>query len=94
MYNRKKNEITSKFYDDDSEVNCMEYLNERCFVKVAVKFDNIYFGNSISLQLKLLEADVSKVGCQRKRLISNAIAKPRTEKQQTEDEIEVLPENF
>ena len=103
LYNKKKDKITSTFYEMEDgedmdeggqEVDPMEYLNERCYVKVAIKFDNIYTGgNSIALQVKLLEKNVSRVNKQ--RIMSKAVAKPMVKKQQqTENEEDDLPENY
>ena len=48
-------EITTPFYkmNEDEEVNPKKYLNKKCFVKAAVRFNNIYIGNTTSLQIKL-----------------------------------------
>ena len=63
-------EITTLFYkingDEDEKVNPKKYLNKKCFAKAAVRFNNIYIGNTTSLQIKLEEVSVMN---QRQRLI-------------------------
>ena len=47
-------ESTTPFYkmNEHEEVNPKKYLNKKCFVKAAVRFSNIYIGNTTSLQIK------------------------------------------
>ena len=63
LYHKNKNdEITTPFYDmeKDDEVNPKKFIDERSQVKAAIRFDNIYIGNTISLQTKVVEAKICK----------------------------------
>jgi len=57
IWNKKKNSIQTIFVDEDTneEVNPMELLNKPCYVTAAIKFESIFVGNKVSLQVKLFE---------------------------------------
>ena len=52
-----------------NDIDPLTLLNQKCNVKVCVKVESIFIGSKISLQLKVLEAEVQQQGNQRKRLI-------------------------
>lgn len=57
MWNKKKNQIQSIFVDEETneEINPMTLLNKQCYITAAIKFESIFIGNKISLQVKLFE---------------------------------------
>lgn len=59
----KKNDtftIRSEIYDNEgNQIDPFRLKGNYCKAKVALKLESIYFGNSISLQLKVLEAKVA-----------------------------------
>lgn len=54
---KKTGEITTGIIDDENNtyIDPMSILRKRCYVTAAVKFESIFIGNKISLQLKLYE---------------------------------------
>ena len=67
------NKIISVFYDEETgdQVNPIELLGKACYSRAAIKFESIFIGNKISLQVKLYEAEVKVVSSGTKRLLSN-----------------------
>lgn len=63
MYNKRNDHITSLFIDENTneELDPFQLLNKRCYVTAAIKFESIFIGNKISLQVKLYEAVVKVV---------------------------------
>lgn len=63
MYNKRNDRITSLFIDENTneEIDPFRLLNKRCYVTAAIKFESIFIGNKISLQVKLYEAVVKVV---------------------------------
>lgn len=63
MYNKRNDKITTLFVDESSNeiIDPFRLLNKRCNATVAVKFESIFIGNKISLQVKLYEAVVKVV---------------------------------
>lgn len=57
IWNKKKNTIQTIFVDEETneETNPMDLLNKQCNVTAAIKFESIFIGNKISLQVKLFE---------------------------------------
>lgn len=62
LISSKKNGILTKFYDMDADeekrLDPMEFLETHCDTISAIKFESIYIGQKISLQVKLYEASV------------------------------------
>lgn len=60
MYNKRNDKITTLFIDENTneEIDPFTLLNKRCNATIAVKFESIFIGNKISLQVKLYEAVV------------------------------------
>ena len=62
LISSKKNGILTKFYDMDADeekrLDPMEFLETHCDTIAAIKFESIYIGQKISLQVKLYEASV------------------------------------
>jgi hypothetical protein len=63
--------IISTFYDKktESEINPLDLLKKYCWATAAIKFESIFIGSKLSLQLKLYEADVELLNSGKKRLL-------------------------
>jgi len=63
MYNKRSDKVTTLFIDENTnqEIDPFRLLNKRCNATVAIKFESIFIGNKISLQVKLYEAVVKVV---------------------------------
>lgn len=76
MMSKKNEKITTMFINDETneEITPEALMNLRGFAKGALKFESIFIGNKISLQVKLFEAVVKPVEMERKTLLrSNVI---------------------
>lgn len=74
LMTRKKDDqltITSLFYDSESQVDLDPYelLNKKCVVRCALKLESIYISKSISLQVKLWDAQVTLLDTGIRRLL-------------------------
>lgn len=79
MYNKRNDRITSLFIDENTneEIDPFRLLNKRCYVTAAIKFESIFIGNKISLQVKLYEAVVKVVDNSIRGLLRpNAVKRP------------------
>lgn len=77
IVSKKENKIISNFYDSEGEyVDPMTLKGKYCFAKCAVKFESIFIGNKISLQVKLYESVVRLVDTGMKRLLGPQKKKP------------------
>ena len=63
IYNKKNEKINTIFIDESTnqEIDPFRLLNKRNNCTVAVKFESIFIGNKISLQVKLYEAVVKVI---------------------------------
>ena len=60
LQNKKTNAITSIFYDQNGrDMDPMSLLNKQCHVTALIKFECIFIGSKVSLQIKLQEAEVT-----------------------------------
>jgi hypothetical protein len=69
------NRIMTTFYDADSGEEIedpMELLKNYCYVNAAIKFESIFIGTKVSLQVKLYEASVKMLSSGPKRLLKIA----------------------
>ena len=69
------NRIMTTFYDADSGEEIedpMELLKKYCYVNAAIKFESIFIGTKVSLQVKLYEASVKMLSSGPKRLLKIA----------------------
>ena len=66
------NKIITVFFDRDSgdTMDALELLGKHCYARAAVKFESIFIGNKISLQIKLYECEVKQVNTGMRRLLS------------------------
>lgn len=72
MMSKRNEKITTMFINQETneEINPLDLMNRYSFVKGAFKFESIFIGNKISLQLKLYEALVQPMDMERKTLLS------------------------
>jgi len=63
MNQRTTEKIQTFFINDETNtfMDPMELRNKRCYVTAAIKFESIFIGNKISLQIKLKEAVVRPI---------------------------------
>jgi len=63
LLNKKSNKINTIFVDEETnkEIDPFSILNKPCNVTAAIKFESIFIGNKISLQVKLYEVVVRKI---------------------------------
>lgn len=68
---KEGNTIISKFFDEESgdEMNPLNVMGKSCYTSAVIKFESIFIGNKISLQVKLTEADVKPIETGFKRLL-------------------------
>ena len=85
IWSKKTNTINTIFVDEDTnqENNPLELLNKQCYVTVAIKFESIFIGNKISLQIKLFEV-VYKI----KDTVMRGLLRPNAIKRNNELEFE------
>lgn len=67
----KKSGIITKFYDMTSgeSLNALDLLGTYAYARAAVKFESIFIGNKISLQVKIYECDIKPSNTGMKRLL-------------------------
>ena len=63
LMNNKNKNITTYFVDDKTNTNIdpLDFLNKKCLVEAAIKFDNIVINNRVQLQLRLFEVRVKRI---------------------------------
>ena len=72
LWQRASGEITTRFFDElsDEVLNPHDLIGQRSNLTGAVKIESIYVGKSISIQVKLVEANVSIVDNSYRRLLT------------------------
>ena len=79
IYNSHNDEIITKFYEkekidatDEFGIlsDPLKYLGKRCNVNAAIKFESIFIGSKISLQVKLYELEITPEKSERPRLLT------------------------
>jgi hypothetical protein len=71
IFNKKKNQITSTFFNSQNgqEIDPMDLVDKHCYAKAVIKFESIFIGNKISLQIKLYDCGIKMIDSGRKRLL-------------------------
>jgi hypothetical protein len=71
IQNKKKNEIASTFFDLDNGnlVKPLDLLEKHCHARAVIKFESIFIGTKISLQVKLYECGIKLIDFGRKALL-------------------------
>ena len=72
LWQRASGDITTRFFDElsDETLNPHDLIGQRSNLTAAVKIESIYVGKSISIQVKLVEANVAVVDNAYRRLLS------------------------
>ena len=87
LHSKKENRIMTVFYNEetgDEFEDPLDLLKKYCYVNAAIKFESIFIGNKISLQIKLSEASVQLLSTGPKRLL----ARPKPKKVEVEEDVE------
>lgn len=75
---KKQGKILSMFFDyNGDDVDPLSLIGKYCYAKSAIKFESIFIGNKISLQIKLYETEVKIVETGMKRLLRRPKAQTR-----------------
>lgn len=67
----KKGKIISTFFNSQTgeEINPLELIDKHCHTKAVIKFESIFIGNKISLQIKLYDCEIKFVNSGLKKLL-------------------------
>ena len=72
MQNKKTNSITTPFCDENgNDLDPLSILGKRCYATAAIKFEGIFIGSKISLQVKVYEAKVKLIDSAPKRFLQS-----------------------
>ena len=68
---KENNKILTGFYklSNDEKVDALDLKGKYCYVEAAIKYESIFIGTKISLQVKCLEANVRTLDNSNKRLL-------------------------
>lgn len=91
IMSKKTEKISTMFINEDTneEMSPYDLMNRYCFVKGAFKFESIFIGNKISLQLKLYEVLVKPIDMERRTLLASNVIR-RIESNNSSDIFETL----
>lgn len=94
LLNKKNNKINTIFVDEETnkEIDPFSILNKPCNVTAAIKFESIFIGNKISLQVKLYEVVVKKLESGIRGLLRPNANKLEIPQENTENVIEKVVE--
>lgn len=75
MFDKKKNKITTSFFNDITGelINPLDLMEKHCYATACIKFESIFIGNKISMQIKLYECGVKLIDSGRKPLLPRPI---------------------
>ena len=79
--NRKTNRIMTLFINEDTneEIDPMELINKRCLLTAAIKIENMYVGDNVSLQIKLYEVLVKFIDKKKRNYYKpQSLLRPKT----------------
>jgi hypothetical protein len=81
MSSKKTGQISTGIIDDETNtyIEPMDILNKRCYMTGAIKFESVFIGNKISLQIKLFETVVRIVDTNVSRGLLRPNARPKEE---------------
>lgn len=72
MQNKKTGTISTPFCDErGNDVDPMSIMDKRCYVTAAIKFESIFIGSRISLQIKVYEARVQMLDSAPRRFLQS-----------------------
>jgi hypothetical protein len=70
QYSRANNEVETAMFDShNNPLNPLSIMDQPCYVSGAIKFESIYIGTKIKLQIKMYEAVVDLLNTRRVRLL-------------------------
>lgn len=89
LLNKKQNKINTIFVDEETnrEIDPFTILNKPCNITAAIKFESIFIGNKISLQVKLYEVVVKQIDNSIRGLLRPTATKLKLEIEEEEEEI-------
>ena len=75
LYNKKKNEIMTEFFDNKTgrQIDPQDLVEKHCYATACIKFESIFIGNKISLQFKVTECGVTTIESGRKSLLPRPV---------------------
>lgn len=77
ILSKKQNKIITQFYNENDEpLDPLSLMGKYCYVKAAVKFESIFVGAKLAVQVKLYEAEVKLLETGMKRLLPS---RPKTD---------------
>jgi hypothetical protein len=77
MQNKKNNSITTPFCDENgNDLDPLSLLGKRCYATAAIKFEGIFIGSRISLQVKVYEAKVKLIDSAPRRFLQSMTSNP------------------
>ena len=78
IVSKKQDKIVTMFYDGNGDtIDPLTLSGKYCYVNAAVKFESVFIGNKISMQIKLYECEVKLADTGMKRLMKRPTAQPR-----------------
>lgn len=70
MQNKKTDSITTPFCDENGrDIDPLSILGKRCYATAAIKFEGVFIGSRISLQIKVYEAKIKLIDSAPKRFL-------------------------
>ena len=76
------------------DIDAIKLLNEKCTVRACIKFESIFIGSKISLQVKVLELEVQQQGNMRPRLMCPVAPEISESKENEDNEASLVENNF
>lgn len=75
MQNKKNDVITTPFCDENGrDIDPLSILGKRCYATAAIKFEGIFIGARISLQVKVYEAKIKLIDSAPKRFLQSQMS--------------------
>jgi hypothetical protein len=89
---KQGDKVITVFFNKDNgqSINALDLLGKHCYVKAAIKFESIFIGNKISLQVKLYECQATPIDMGFKRLLP----RPESSSVVRNETRNLLPTNF
>lgn len=99
LTNKKDEAIKTKFFDmDRCEIDPLQFLNKRAHIMSLIKFESIFIGTKISLQIKILNVQIDPVETEVAPLlfmglpsINDVASSDTTPHQQTSSSVSLFP---
>lgn len=75
MQNKKTSTISTPFCDEKgNDIDPMTIMDKRCYVTALIKFESIFIGSRISLQIKVYEAKVQMLDSAPRRFLQSMVS--------------------